>query len=286
MQRLSVRRRGAFWRLRNMPTAVGRIVLIAISVVAFSPILLTFVLSVRSTQSIAKSVLSLPDPATLNNFATAWGAGTIGAAFISSVIATATSVLFLVVAGQLLAYVIVRRGARTGSALLVYVLVGLMIPFPTRVLPLFAAMAALHLTGSLLSVILFQCGSLMPLSVLLYAGFLRRIPIEYEEAAYIDGASHVRTVWSVVMPMLRPASGAVATLAGIVIWNDFFTPLMLVGGSQSATLPVAIYSFVGQYTADWGPIFAGITIAAVPVMVAFVLFQNYLVEGLGSGIKG
>lgn len=271
---------------QRMPALIGRLLLYALSILVFSPIVLTLVLSFRPTTSIEKDILALPNQLSLGNYATAWGQGEMGSAFVSSVICTAVAIAFLVVAGQLLAYVIVRGRGRSGGAILAYVLVGLMIPFPTRVLPLFTAMASLHLTGSMASVIIFQCGSLMPLTVLLYSGFLRRMPVDYEEAAYVDGASHLRTVWSIVMPLLRPASGAVATLAGIIIWNDFFTPLMLVGGSSAATLPVAVYSFVGQYTADWGPIFAGIALASVPVVVAFVLFQQYLVEGLGSGIKG
>lgn len=77
-----------------------------------------------------------------------------------------------------------------------------------------------------------------------------------------------------------------ATLTGVLIWNDFFTPLMLVGGSNQETVPIEIYSFAGQYTTEWGQVFAGLAMAALPVMVVFVLLQRYLVVGLGSGLKG
>ena len=203
-----------------------------------------------------------------------------------SAVIDVVSVLWLTVMGQMLAYYVVRRGSRVGAMILLYLLVGLAVPYPSRLLPLYELMVSLHLVGNPLSVMLFQGASLTPLSVLIYRSFLQRMPLEYEDAAYVDGAGHLQVLRHVVMPMLWPSTVAVATLTGILIWNDFFTPLLLVGGSPYATVPVQIYTFVGQYTAQWGDIFAGLTLAAIPVMVVFIFLQRHMIEGLGSGLKG
>jgi raffinose/stachyose/melibiose transport system permease protein len=264
----------------------GRSVTVLVSLLFFSPVLLAFVLAFRTTAQINRNPLAFPTSLTLSSVQQAWVNGSLGPAFRNSAIVAAVAVIWLVAAGQVLAYYIVRRGDRRGIIVMMYVLAGLMIPYPARVLPLYEIMTRLHLTGNLTSVILFQAGSLTPLSTLLYRGFLRRLPREYEEAALVDGARPATILLKVVVPMLRPCSAAVATLTGVLIWNDFFTPLMLVGGSNQETVPIKIYSFVGQYTTQWGEVFAGLALAALPVMVVFVLLQRYLVIGLGSGLKG
>lgn len=265
---------------------IGRAVFVLVTLLFFSPVLMSFDLSFRSNAAINLSPFSFPHPFILSNFRTAWVVGSLGRALTWSAVIDVVSVLWLVFAGQLVAYYIVRKGNRLATVVLVYILLGLMIPYPSRLLPLYELMLSLHLVGNPISVMLFQGASLTPLSVLIYRSFLQRMPIEYEDAAYVDGASPGQILWHVVFPMLWPSSVAVATLAGILIWNDFFTPLLLVGGSSFVTVPVQIYTFVGQYTAEWGDIFAGLTLAMIPVIIAFILLQRHLIEGLGSGLKG
>jgi raffinose/stachyose/melibiose transport system permease protein len=261
-------------------------VFVIVTLVFFSPVLLSFELAFRSNTQINIAPLALPHSLSFANFSTAWTQGSLGTSLLWSAIIDVVSVLWLTTMGQLLAYYIVRRGNRLGSLLLLYLLVGLAVPYPSRLLPLYELMLTLHLVGNPLAVMLFQAASLTPLSVLIYRSFLQRMPLEYEDAAYVDGAGHYQVLRHVVMPMLWPSTVAVATLTGILIWNDFFTPLLLVGGSSYSTVPVRIYTFVGQYSAQWGDIFAGLTLAAIPVIVVFIVLQRHLIEGLGSGLKG
>ena len=135
--------------------AAGRLGLIAIGVVTILPVLMMIVLAFRPTQAIDANPVGLPASLFMGNFRAAWTGGSLGHAFIASIVATAASVAWLVIVGQFLAYVIVRHGGRSASALFAYVFLGLMIPFPTRVLPLFTLMSSLHLTGSIISVVIF-----------------------------------------------------------------------------------------------------------------------------------
>jgi raffinose/stachyose/melibiose transport system permease protein len=125
----------------------------------------------------------------------------------------------------------------------------------------------------------------MPLTVFLYTGFVRQLPRDYEEAAYIDGASRLRTFLLVVFPLLRPVTATVAVLASVIVWNDFFVQLVFLAGSPRQTLPVMIYSFVGQFTSEWNLIFAAIVVTITPVLAFYLFAQRQLIRGFSGGIK-
>ena len=126
----------------------------------------------------------------------------------------------------------------------------------------------------------------MPLTVFLYTGFIRALPRDYEEAARVDGAGIVRTYARVVFPLLRPITATVAALIGIVVWNEFFITLIFLAGSHAETLPVAVYSFVNDYGAQWNLIFAGVAITVAPVLVFYLFAQRQLIRGFSGGVKG
>ena len=147
-----------------------------------------------------------------------------------------------------------------GRALPLFV-AGIVVPFQLGVIPLYVALREYHLIGTYFGMILLHGGLLMPLTVFLYAGFIRALPREYEEAAQVDGAGLIRTLVQVVLPLLRPITGTVAVLTGLFCWNDFFLPLIFLSGSKNQTLPVAVFQFVGNYTEQWNLIFPTVVIA-------------------------
>jgi raffinose/stachyose/melibiose transport system permease protein len=126
----------------------------------------------------------------------------------------------------------------------------------------------------------------MPFAIFLISTFLRELPAEYEEAAVIDGAGPSRAFFSVVVPLLRPVLGTVAILTAISTWNNFFVPLLYLAGSGFETVPVRLYSFVGQYASDWPVIFAGLIITVLPILVAFFFLQRAVMNGFSGGVKG
>jgi raffinose/stachyose/melibiose transport system permease protein len=125
----------------------------------------------------------------------------------------------------------------------------------------------------------------MPLTVFLYTGFIRAMPREYEEAAQVDGAGAGRTYLRVVFPLLLPVTGTVAIICGLIVWNDFFTPLIFLGGSKNGTLPLAVYSFVGEFASQWNLIFAAVIISLIPIMAFFLIAQKQMIRGFTGGIK-
>lgn len=241
--------------------------------------------SMKPREEIFTSALLFPSDPAWSNFSEVWKSG-LGTAFISSAVITLGSVACLVMLGSLCAYVLARRPSRLSNALYILFVLGLIIPFQLSIIPLYVSFRALGLAGNYLGMIILWVGVFMPLTVMLYTGFVRQLPRDYEEAARIDGAGTLRIFLRVVFPLLRPITGTVAIITGLFIWNDFFASLIFVGGSDAQTLPVAIYSFVGQYVSRWNLVFAAVLVAILPLVIFFIVAQKQMIRGFAGGMKG
>jgi raffinose/stachyose/melibiose transport system permease protein len=134
--------------------------------------------------------------------------------------------------------------------------------------------------------IVVYVGGQLPFTIFLFAGFMRSLPRDYEEAALVDGAGTMRVIFSIVLPLIRPIVGTVVCLDSVYIWNDFLVPLLYLSGSPHQTLAVSIYEFTGQYFEEWNLIFAGVVIAAVPMVAVFVLLQKSFLKSFAGVLKG
>ena len=250
------------------------------------PLYLAIVGSLKSPHDIAASPLGLPFHPDFANFADAWNEADMGAALLSTVIITVLSCCGLVVFGSLAAYVIARRNQRMSTIAYYGFLVGIVLPPQLTLIPLYVLLHDMHLLGTYWSMIIVYIGGQLPFTIFLFAGFMRSLPRDYEEAAVVDGASTMRVIFSVVLPLIRPVVGTVVCLDAVYIWNDFLVPLLYLSGSPHETLAVSIYEFTGQYFEEWNLIFAGVVIAAVPMIAVFVLLQKSFVKSFAGVLKG
>jgi raffinose/stachyose/melibiose transport system permease protein len=263
--------------------------LIALAAIIFIPIYLLVTLSLKSYNDIYLHPLKFPTSPETGNYGQAWDGGanvSLGRALLNSAVITIGSVVGLIVLGSLCAYALARRPGKMSTLLYLLFLLGIILPFQLGIVPLFVAFRHLNLIPTYQGMIILNIGLLMPLSVFLYTGFIRSLPKDYEEAAQIDGASLFRTFRRIVFPLLRPVTGTVAVLTGIATWNEFFMPLIFLSGSKYETLPVAVYSFVGEYTARWDLIFAAVTISIAPILAFYLVAQRQLIRGFSGGIRG
>jgi raffinose/stachyose/melibiose transport system permease protein len=263
--------------------------LILAALLFFIPVYLLVTLSVKSTADVFTKPLTPPTHPIFSNFETAWhGAAnvSIGRSLLNSAIITVGTVICLIVIGSLCAYTLARRPSKMSSATYFAFLLGIIVPFQLGVVPIFVAMRHLSLIPSYYGMIILNTGLLMPLTVFLYTGFVRTLPREYEEAAQVDGAGLVRTYVRVVFPLLRPITGTVAVLTGVITWNEFFLALIFLSGSSYQPLPVSIYQFVGEYVTRWNYIFAAVVIAVIPVLAFYLFAQKQLIRGFSGGIRG
>ena len=272
-------------------TLVREIALIAAGVVFGAPFYILIVLSLKSQSQIVLSPLSFPVHPHWHNYWEMWAGTssmniTIGRSLVNSIVVTVGSVVLLIAVGSICAYTLARRQSRLSGGLYLLFVSGIIVPFQLGVIPLYVALRQLHLVGTYFGLILLHVGLLMPMTVFLYTGFIRALPREYEEAAQVDGAGLIRTLFRVVLPLLRPITGTVAVLTGLFCWNDFFLSLIFLSGSKNQTLPVALYQFVGNYVEQWNLIFPTVVIALAPMACFYLFAQKQLIRGFTGGIRG
>ncbi|QRM29205.1 carbohydrate ABC transporter permease [Microvirga sp. VF16] len=260
--------------------------MIGLAAIFAFPIYIIIVLAFKSQSEWREAPLSPPGEPYLGNFAAAWNDAYLGSALFSSLTVVVCSLLILVAIGSVAAYFIARCTPRLGYGLYIFFLAGMILPFQLALIPLYQQMRDIGLLGSPFSLVLFYSGVQLPFTIFLYAGFIRTIPLAYEESATIDGASQLTTFVYIILPLLRPITGTVLILNGVHIWNDFMTPLLYLSGSDWATVPVAIYSFVDQYVTQWGIVFAALLVGIAPVLAIFLLLQRTMIRGFASGVKG
>jgi raffinose/stachyose/melibiose transport system permease protein len=266
-------------------TLAIEIVMIIVAIVFFLPVYVLVTTSFKEAND-PGGAFALPARFTLDNYFEAWQQGNLGNAFGNSAIITVVSVIGLIVIASMAAYPLARVTRAWSKVAFFAFMIGLLLPFQLALIPLDATMRDLGLLGSVGGLIIFYIGVQAPFSIFLYTGFLRALPREYEEAASIDGCGPFATFWRVVFPLMRPITGTVVILNVIFVWNDFLTPLLYLSGSPQQTLPVALFTFVGQYVSQWNLIFASLVMSILPILIIYFLMQKSVIKGFASGLKG
>ncbi|GAB2844987.1 carbohydrate ABC transporter permease [Microbacterium insulae] len=271
-------------------TAVREVAIWIVTLLGLLPFYFLFATAFKTDEETLTTSAMTP-PSSLNFTAfvdvlTTGGRNSIPMGIFNSVIITAGAIAGLILFGSVAAYVITRR-TRTWTNITFYlVLIAIILPAQLGTVPLYIGARSVGLTGSAIGMILLWIGILLPLSVFLYASFFRGLTTEYEEAAVIDGATPTQAFFRVVLPLMAPATGTVAILAGLIVWNDFFNSLIFLGGSTTQTLPVAMYTFVGGLVSAWNKIFAVVIISMIPILLFYMFAQKKFIQGFGGGLKG
>jgi raffinose/stachyose/melibiose transport system permease protein len=271
-------------------TLVTEIVTIIGAVILLLPFWILLITSFKTGDEVLTTPAFAPSlHPTLANFTSLFsnetGQGSVVTALLSSVLITAGSIFGLVVIGSLAAYVFARSTGRWSTRTYYLFVVAIILPTQLGTLPLYIGARKLELVGTPWGMVLIYTGMLLPLSVFLYAGFFRALPRDYEEAAAMDGATPFQVFRHVVFPLMAPATGTVAILAGLIVWNDFFTSLIFLNGSTFQTLPVMMYNFVGALVSQWNLIFALVIISMIPILTFYVFAQKRFIQGFAGGLK-
>lgn len=229
----------------------------------------------------------IPHPATVNNYTEVWTQDSLGTFLVNSlIVASATTVLSLLLS-TMMAYAFARFSFFGRELLFKILLLGLMIPAMMLIIPQFILAKYFGLIDSLPGLVVFYVGGSLSLNTFLLRGFFAAIPGELEQAMEVDGANAWTRYWRLILPLSKPVLATATIFTFLASWDEFAWALTIINTPDNRTLPLAIALFQGQNSTLWGLVFAASAIAIVPVIVVFLVFQRYFVQGLTSGaVKG
>ena len=195
--------------------------------------------------------------------------------------------LAVVIVCSLAAFVFARMEFRAKGLAFNLFTLGLMFPINVAILPVYLVLRQMDLIDNLWGVIIVQTAFQLSGNILILRGFFTAIPIELQDAAYIDGCTSFGFFWRILLPLARPALSAVAALTMIVSWNDFLVPLVVLNSDKFWTLPLGTMQFQGQYGSDLALVSAFITLSAIPTIIFYIFAERQIVSGLTAGaVKG
>jgi len=253
------------------------------------PFVWMVVTSFKTDPEILFSPWNLPDSLQWNNFSRAWNEAHIGRYFVNSLIVIVPSLTGTLFVSAMAAYVLARFEFPGRRFLYYLFMVGLMFPVFLALVPLFFLVQDLHMTATYQGLILVYIAYSLPFTVFFLTGFFRTLPTEVGEAALVDGASHYRIFFNIMLPMAAPGLIAMGIFNFLGQWNQFLLPLVLMPDEHKYVLSqgLAFLAIQQGYANDYSALFAAMTITMIPTLVVYVLFQRRLESGLTAGaLKG
>lgn len=264
----------------NLPGAIGGLIWLAVIIV---PIYYVVITSLRRQAGFFEgNPLAPPADPTLDNYLLVLEHDFLQY-FVNSVVVTVVSVAVTVFVSLMAAYAVVRGTGRLHRLTFTLFLLGLAIPIQATIIPIYFMITRLRLYDSLTALILPSIAFGIPLTVLILANFLRDVPGELFESMRVDGATDWRMLWSLVLPLTRPAIITVAVYNGLNVWNGFLFPLILTQSPDKRVLPLALWSFQGQFTVNVPAILAAVVLSTLPILALYILGRRQLVSGLTAG---
>ncbi|MBU5349035.1 carbohydrate ABC transporter permease [Paenibacillus sp. FSL W7-1279] len=268
-------------------TIVLQIVMVIIALIFLAPFYFLLVNSVKSLGDIMVDAANWPTAFHFDNYSKAWEMTRFPEAFVNSVIITVISNLIIAMLSAMAAYRMVRSNTRFNQIVFMLFVSAMVIPFQSIMIPLLQVINFLGVNNSIVGLILSYLGLGIPLSVFLFHGFVKGIPLEIEEAATVDGASPFRVFARIVLPMLKPMMVTVIILNCLWVWNDYLLPSLILQSPELRTIPLATFAFFGQYSKQWDMALPALVLGITPIIIFFLSLQKYIVEGVAAGsVKG
>lgn len=258
------------------------------------PLFLVLINAAKTNNEIIQTPLALP-----TDWNTLWvnvqnilGNKNIGysQALVNSIIVTVFSLAGITIFSAMAAWVLLRTNTKTSNFIFMIFVAAMVIPFQVVMFPLvkwfgiFQTLTGFQMLRSYQGIIIAYIGFGSSLSIFMFHGFMKSIPHEIEEAAYVDGAGKLKTFFLIVLPILKPIYVTILILNGIWIWNDFLLPMLVLGkGTPVQTIPLAVNNFAGAFLVSWDLMMTAILLALIPIIFFFLLAQKYIIKGMVEG---
>lgn len=267
---------------------------LAVMVMFLVPLFLVLINAAKTNNEIIAAPLSLPTDWSVlfKNITTIWNNPNLrySQALINSFVITTFSLVGITIFSAMAAWVLLRTKTKLSTAILMLFIAAMVIPFQVVMFPLvkwfgiFQSVTGIQMLRSYTGIIIAYIGFGSSLSIFMFHGFMKSIPHEIEEAAYVDGCGKFKTFFLIVLPILKPIYVTILILNGIWIWNDFLLPMLVLGkGTPVQTLPLAVNNFAGAFLVSWDLMMTAILMALVPIIVFFLAAQKHIIKGMVEG---
>ncbi|WP_340008026.1 carbohydrate ABC transporter permease [Paenibacillus sp. FSL K6-0276] len=270
-----------------------RFFLILWSLVVLYPVLWTFLTSLKDNQQVMLGKpWDFPSIFRFENYTNVWSRANFGDYFFNSIIVTVASTLLSLIMAATTAYILARFTFKSRGLFYFVYVASMMIPTTLGLIPLFFLLGDMNLSNSLVGLTLvYSVGTIgiLPFGIFFLVGFFKALPRELEEAATIDGSSLYGVFFKIMLPLSKPGLITVGIMNALTVWNEYIMATVLINDPEKYTIPVGIAIMQGemQYRTEWGPLFAGLSISMIPVIVMYVLYQRQITGGLTAGaLKG
>jgi raffinose/stachyose/melibiose transport system permease protein len=271
---------------RRWGTPVAYVVAVIVIGLMLAPVLFIIIGGFRTNAQITTDPSGLPSVWNIGNYLDVLTGGMFWRLVGNSLIAGLATTLGVVLLGLMASYVLARYSFRGRGILYAMFAAGLMFPMTVAITPLYLVVKNLGLMNSLGGVILPQIAFALPTTIIILVPFLRAIPDEIQEAAFIDGCSRLGFFWRMIVPLAMPGVITVGILAFIASWNSYLLPLFILNNEAVFTLPLGVQSFASQYSVDTAKVLAFTSLSMIPALVFFALFERRIVGGLTGAVKG
>jgi raffinose/stachyose/melibiose transport system permease protein len=262
-------------------------VMVIVGLLFLAPFYFLLVNSVKPFGEIMSNSASWPQVFKWENYSRAWELTRFPEAFTNSMIITVVTVVLTALISAMGAYRMVRANTRFNRILFMLFVAAMVIPFQSIMIPLLKVVNMLGVNNSMVGLIMCYLGLGAPLSLFLFHGFIKAIPLEIEEAATVDGCNPIIVFFRIVLPLLKPMLMTVIILNCLWVWNDYLLPSLILQKPDMRTIPLATFAFFGQYTKQWDLALPALVLGIAPIVAFFLLLQRYIVEGVAAGsVKG
>ncbi len=280
-----LRTESASYKIRRfLEAAIPQLILMVYTVIALFPIFMIVINSFKAKKYIFGSPFALPTPETFDliGYETVIERSHFGTYFTNSLIVTITALLLTLLIGAMAAFALSEYEFKGNTLMALYLSLGIMIPIRLGTVGILNLMVSFNLVNTLLGLILVYIAQSLPMTIFILSSFMRQVPKELKDAARIDGANEYR-IFGLVIPLVRPAIGAIGIFTMIPIWNDLWFPLILAPSQETATVTLGVQQFLGQFVSDWNAVLASLTLAMIPILIIYLVFSKQMIRSITAG---
>lgn len=274
--------------LYRLQQSIGKsipiLVLAIYSVIALFPIVMILMNSFKAKKAIFGAPFQIPTAETFSliGYETVIQRATFPAYFLNSSIITFTALILTLFIGAMAAFALAEYDFRSNALIALYLSIGIMIPIRLGTVGILRLMVGLKLVNTLTGLILVYVAQSLPMTIFILSQFMRQVPKDLKDAMRIDGASEYR-IFGMVLPLVRPAIGAIGIFTMIPIWNDLWFPLILAPSAKTATVTLGVQQFLGQWVSDWNAVLSSLTLAMIPILIVYLIFSKQMIRSITAG---